>query len=121
MRFYTYESTLGYFLEAAAKAGKPIVVLDRPESHRRRLRARAHRRCGPRIVSSATGRLPVRHGMTVGELARMFNGERVDRRKADRRSHGRLDARRLVRFDGPDVDQSFPEYAQPDRGHALSG
>ncbi len=29
-RFYTYETTLGYFLEAAAKAGKPIVVLDRP-------------------------------------------------------------------------------------------
>ena len=30
VRFYTYESTLGYFLEAAAKAGKEIVVLDRP-------------------------------------------------------------------------------------------
>ena len=30
VRFYTYETTLGYFLEAAAKAGKPIVVLDRP-------------------------------------------------------------------------------------------
>ena len=29
-RFYTYETTLGYFLEAAAKAKKPIVVLDRP-------------------------------------------------------------------------------------------
>ena len=31
VRFYTYETTLGYFLEAAAKAGKPIVVLDRPD------------------------------------------------------------------------------------------
>jgi uncharacterized protein YbbC (DUF1343 family) len=30
VRFYTYESTLGYFLEAAAKSGKEIVVLDRP-------------------------------------------------------------------------------------------
>src|SRR5438045_560804 len=30
VRFYTYESTLGYFLEAAAKAGKPMIVLDRP-------------------------------------------------------------------------------------------
>ena len=31
VRFYTYESTLGYFLEAAAKSGKPIFVLDRPD------------------------------------------------------------------------------------------
>ena len=30
VRFYTYESTLGYFLEAAAGAGKEMVVLDRP-------------------------------------------------------------------------------------------
>ncbi len=30
VRFYTYETTLGYFLEAAAKAGKEMVVLDRP-------------------------------------------------------------------------------------------
>ena len=31
VRFYTYETTLGYFLEAAAKAGIEIVVLDRPD------------------------------------------------------------------------------------------
>ena len=30
VRFYTYETTLGYFLEAAVRAGKPIIVLDRP-------------------------------------------------------------------------------------------
>src|SRR6202008_4505032 len=30
VRFYTYESTLGYFLEAAARTGKEIIVLDRP-------------------------------------------------------------------------------------------
>ena len=30
VRFYTYETTLGYFLEAAAKAGIPLIVLDRP-------------------------------------------------------------------------------------------
>ncbi len=29
-RFYTYETTLGYFLEAAAKTGRKIFVLDRP-------------------------------------------------------------------------------------------
>ena len=31
VRFYTYETTLGYFLEAAAKAGIEVIVLDRPD------------------------------------------------------------------------------------------
>ena len=34
-RFYTYETTLGYFLEAAATLAKPIVVLDRPNPDHR--------------------------------------------------------------------------------------
>src|SRR5579863_8356933 len=34
VRFYTYETTLGYFLEATAKAGIAIIVLDRPSHHR---------------------------------------------------------------------------------------
>ena len=38
-RFYTYETTLGYLLEAAAKAGTEVVVLDRPEPDHRQLRA----------------------------------------------------------------------------------
>jgi uncharacterized protein YbbC (DUF1343 family)/CubicO group peptidase (beta-lactamase class C family) len=75
VRFYTYESTLGYFLEAAAKAGKPIVVLDRPNPI-----------TGSYVQGPVadTGResfvgywqTPVRHGMTIGELAKMFNAER---------------------------------------------
>jgi uncharacterized protein YbbC (DUF1343 family)/CubicO group peptidase (beta-lactamase class C family) len=75
VRFYTYESTLGYFLEAAAKAGKPIVVLDRPNpvtgSYVQGPVADAGR-------ESFIGywQTPVRHGMTIGELARMFNDER---------------------------------------------
>lgn len=75
VRFYTYETTLGYFLEAAAKAGKPIVVLDRPNP------LNGAYAQGP--VSDAGHEsfvnyhaLPVRHGMTVGELAKMFNAER---------------------------------------------
>jgi uncharacterized protein YbbC (DUF1343 family) len=75
VRFYTYESTLGYFLEAAAKAGKEIFVLDRPNP------------IGGAYVQGPiadAGResfvsywqTPIRHGMTVGELARMFNAER---------------------------------------------
>ncbi len=75
VRFYTYESTLGYFLEATAKAGKEIVVLDRPDP------------IGGAYVQGPVAdagresfvsywQTPVRHGMTIGELARLFNGER---------------------------------------------
>jgi uncharacterized protein YbbC (DUF1343 family)/CubicO group peptidase (beta-lactamase class C family) len=74
-RFYTYEATTGYFLEAAAKAGVEIVVLDRPN---------------PITGSFVQGPVsdeghekftnyfpePVRHGMTLGELAKMVNAER---------------------------------------------
>ncbi len=73
-RFYTYETTLGYFLEAAAKAKKPIVVLDRPNPI-----TGAYVQ-GP--VSDAQESfvnyypLPVRHGMTIGELAKLFNEEK---------------------------------------------
>ncbi len=74
-RFYTYEATLGYFLEAAAKAGKPIVVLDRPNP------VNGAYVQGP--VSDAGQdsfvnyhNVAVRHGMTIGELAKLYNGER---------------------------------------------
>ncbi len=76
VRFYTYESTLGYFLEAAARAGKEIVVLDRPDpiggGYVQGPVADADREA---FVSY--WRTPVRHGMTIGELARMFNAERA--------------------------------------------
>jgi uncharacterized protein YbbC (DUF1343 family)/CubicO group peptidase (beta-lactamase class C family) len=75
VRFYTYESTLGYFLEAAAKADKEIVVLDRPNP------------IGGAFVQGPVsdegresfvgyGQIPVRHGMTMGELAMLFNAVR---------------------------------------------
>ena len=75
VRFYTYESTLGYFLEAAAKAGKEIVVLDRPNPVNGAFVQ------GPvadpgRESFVSYGQTPVRHGMTIGELARLFNSER---------------------------------------------
>jgi len=74
-RFYTYETTLGYFLEAAAQAGVELIVLDRPDP------VTGSFVQGP--VSDA-GRenftnywtMPPRHGMTLGELAKMFNAER---------------------------------------------
>ena len=75
VRFYTYETVLGYFLEAAAQTGTQIIVLDRPN---------------PITGSFVQGPLsdpgkesyvnympiPIRHGMTIGELARFFNQQR---------------------------------------------
>jgi len=72
-RYYTYPATLAYTLEAAKAAGKKIIVLDRPNP------------AGGAIVSGfvppveLTGKftslypIPTRHGMTIGELARLFN------------------------------------------------
>ena len=74
-RFYTYETTMAYSLEAAAKAGLPFYVLDRPNpitgTHVEGPLLDAANRS---FVGSFAG-LPVRHGMTMGELARLFNGE----------------------------------------------
>jgi uncharacterized protein YbbC (DUF1343 family) len=73
-RFYTYISTMGYAMEEAAKAGIRFIVLDRPNP------INGVQVEGPILEShrlSFTGyfALPVRHGMTVGELAVLFNEE----------------------------------------------
>jgi uncharacterized protein YbbC (DUF1343 family) len=74
-RFYTYETTLGYVLETAAAHKLKVVVLDRPNP----IGGAAVE--GPVLdtkLESFTGyhALPLRHGLTVGELARLFNRER---------------------------------------------
>jgi uncharacterized protein YbbC (DUF1343 family)/CubicO group peptidase (beta-lactamase class C family) len=74
-RFYTYETTLGYFLEGAAKAGKPIVVLDRPNPINGVSVQGPISEAGRESFTNY-GQIPVRHGMTIGELARFYNAER---------------------------------------------
>jgi len=74
VRFYTYITTMGYALEAAAKKGIPFYVLDRPNPLTGLMVQ------GPILdndLKSFTGYfpLPIRHGMTIGELAKMFNAE----------------------------------------------
>lgn len=74
-RFYTYISTLGMAMESVAGQGIRFVVLDRPNP------INGVAVDGPvadpdREAFVAYHRLPVRHGMTVGELARMFRSER---------------------------------------------
>ncbi|MBO0858823.1 MAG: DUF1343 domain-containing protein [Chloracidobacterium sp.] len=74
-RFYTYISTLGLALEAAAKNGKSFVVLDRVNP------INGQNVEGPladpdKLSFVAHYPIPIRHGMTVGELAQLFNKER---------------------------------------------
>jgi uncharacterized protein YbbC (DUF1343 family) len=75
VRFYTYETTLGYFLEATAKAGIELMVLDRPDPITGSYVQGPISTPGKESFVNYTSE-PVRHGMTVGELARMFNAER---------------------------------------------
>jgi uncharacterized protein YbbC (DUF1343 family)/CubicO group peptidase (beta-lactamase class C family) len=75
VRFYTYETTLGYFLEAAAKSGKEIIVLDRPNPIGGAFVQGPVADAG-RETFVSYWQTPVRHGMTMGELAKMFNAER---------------------------------------------
>ena len=74
-RYYTYISTLGLLLEAAKEAHIPVVVLDRPNPIGG-LGVAGPVRDADFASFIAHHALPVRHGMTVGELARLFNAER---------------------------------------------
>ncbi len=75
VRFYTYETTTGYFLEGAAKAGIDVIVLDRPDPITGSFVQGSLSNEGRQSFTNYFS-LPVRHGMTLGELAKMFNAER---------------------------------------------
>ncbi|HET9408730.1 MAG TPA: serine hydrolase [Candidatus Sulfotelmatobacter sp.] len=75
VRYYTYETTLGYFLEAAAQAGTEIIVLDRPNPVTGSFVQGPVADAGRQNFTDYWT-TPVRHGMTIGELAKMFNAER---------------------------------------------
>ena len=72
-RFYTYISTMSLVMEACAEQGIPVIVLDRPNPN-------GHYVDGPVLdpaFSSFIGmhEVPVVYGMTIGEYAKMVNGE----------------------------------------------
>ncbi len=72
-RFYTYISTMAYVMEACAENGIKVIVLDRPNPN-------GHYVDGPILrkeFKSFVGmhEVPVVHGMTIGEYAKMLNGE----------------------------------------------
>jgi uncharacterized protein YbbC (DUF1343 family)/CubicO group peptidase (beta-lactamase class C family) len=75
-RFYTYMTSMAYVLEEAAARKIAVVVLDRPNP------IGGVQIEGPALDESAVGftgylpAMPIRHGMTMGELARLFNAEK---------------------------------------------
>ena len=75
VRFYTYETTMGYFLEAAAKTGVEVIVLDRPNPITGSFVQGPVSEAGRESFTNYWT-LPIRHGMTLGELAKMFNADR---------------------------------------------
>ena len=74
-RFYTYMTTMAYVLEEAVKRQLSVVVLDRPNP------IDGFHIEGPTLDQAQTSfvgyypAMPIRHGMTLGELARLFNAE----------------------------------------------
>lgn len=74
VRFYTYISTLHYVMEACAEAKIPLLILDRPNPN-------GHYVDGPILEKENTSfvgmhPIPIAHGMTIGEYAKMINGEK---------------------------------------------
>lgn len=72
-RYFTYASTLFYTMRAAAAAGIPLVVADRPNPLGGEVveGCRQDESCRSFI---GLARVPIRHGLTLGELARYYNG-----------------------------------------------
>lgn len=121
-RFYTYIWTMSDSLEAAALAGIPVVVLDRPNP------IGGVAVGGPVLearFASFVGRYPIalRHGMTAGELARLFNDRFVPEATGGRRA--RLDVipmegwRRSMYFDETGLPWVMPSPNMPTLETAL--
>ncbi|MDY0077255.1 MAG: DUF1343 domain-containing protein [Bacteroidales bacterium] len=98
-RFYTYISTLSYVMEACAREGVPLVVLDRPNPN-------GFYVDGPVLENSFTSfvglhKVPVVYGLTIGEYALMVNGEKwlVDSLKCE------LEVIKMGNYDRLSIDQ----------------
>ncbi len=73
VRFYTYISTMSYVMEAAAENGIPVIVLDRPNPNGFYVDGPVLKTENASFVGMHP--VPVVYGMTIGEYARMVNGE----------------------------------------------
>jgi hypothetical protein len=109
-RYYTYVSTMALAMEAAGAHGVPFVVLDRPNPIRGDV---VQGNVLDPDFATFVGMFPVpmRHGMTPGELARLYVGEFADRRRPARRAHGGVVARDDVRRDRAPVGPTLAQHA----------
>jgi uncharacterized protein YbbC (DUF1343 family) len=74
VRFYTYISTLHYVMEAAAENNKTVLVLDRPNPNGDYVDGPVLEKANVSFVGMHE--IPLVHGLTVAELAKMLNGEK---------------------------------------------
>ncbi len=72
-RYYTYPSTLYYVMKACRAAQKECVILDRPNPIGGTIQGNTHREENLSFIGIA--RVPIRHGMTMGELGRLYQGQ----------------------------------------------
>ena len=107
VRFWTYETLTGYFLESCARAHVPIVILDRPNPIGGLAVQGPTPDPGTQSYLNFTP-IPLRHGVTLGELARYFNAYAVQ---------SPLDPRLL---DGRAVVLGTPDNVAADGGHIAA-
>lgn len=74
VRFFTYISTLHYVMEACAEQGKPLILLDRPNPNGNYIDGPILKKGFESFVGMH--RIPLVHGLSIGELAQMINGEK---------------------------------------------
>jgi len=97
VRFYTYISSLQYFMESAINYDKPLIILDRPNPN-------GFYVDGPVLDSAFKSFIgmqpvPVVYGMTIGEYAKMLLGEEWLSAKAKRQTDGKISLGELTGFE----------------------
>src|SRR5438067_12746639 len=106
-RFYTYITTLGYLMEEAAKAKLPVFILD-PPNPINGVDVEGPVADADKLSFTAYHTIPVRHGMTVGELARLYNEEK--KLGADVRAIQMENWRRALWFDSTNLSWINPSH-----------
>src|SRR5438067_1235473 len=104
-RFYTYISTLGNVIEEAGKAKLSVFILDRPNPING-VDVEGPVADADKLSFTAYHTIPVRHGMTVGELARLYNDDK--KLGADVRVIQMENWRRAMWFDSTNLSWSNP-------------
>ncbi|MEH6405848.1 MAG: DUF1343 domain-containing protein [Leeuwenhoekiella sp.] len=74
VRFYTYLATMHYVMQAAAEAGIPVIILDRPNPNGSYIDGPVMQKANTSFLGMHAG-VPLAYGMTIGEYAKMINGE----------------------------------------------